>query len=262
MNNINGLGVGASFALALCMESVLDLNWNKLSVAGFIACTMASAWTSMPQSSTIHMAIELPRLQIVAQKQQARELLTRVPTSLTGNEEIERRLGLYIYHTLQASLPVSYRDQSQEIAVTLINEANRYKLDPLFLLAVIKTESGFNPLAVGRHGDSGLMQLLPKTGQWVGHQIGIRGQVNLLNPIVNIKIGAAYFAHLRRHFAGVGSRYLAAYNMGTRNVHRLLKEAKEPMIYATQVVNNYRAFYQALETMLPSRPASTIVSMN
>lgn len=185
---------------------------------------------------------------------------------LTDDAEIQRRFGLYIYHTIQASLPKEYRPQSQLIAETLINEANKNGLDPLFLLAVIKTESSFNPKAIGRNGDSGLMQLVPKTAHWVAKRMGMHEPVNLLDPVTNIRIGAAYFARLRSHFGGVGSRYLAAYNMGTRNVHRLLKDAKEPKLYANRVVENYQGLYKAwsatLASTAPVAAAAQIVSMN
>lgn len=182
---------------------------------------------------------ELPKLEIETQKVQVKELLTRAPSSL-----IEKADGrAFIYATLAKNLPGAYQARAADIAKTLIAEANKYHLDPIFLLAVIKTESRFNPLAQGRHGDVGLMQVLPKTGHWMAGRLKMKGHIDLRDPIVNIKIGAAYFAFLRKHFGSKGSRYLAAYNMGIRNVHRLLKKDKEPMIYATRVLKNYRKLY-------------------
>src|SRR5206468_2508407 len=104
----------------------------------------------------------------------------------------------FIYDILAKNLPAAYSDRAYEIAQVLIEEANKYRLDPVFLLAVIKTESHFNPKARGHHGDVGLMQVLPKTGQWIARRLKMTGTVDLTDPIVNIKIGAAYFAHLRK----------------------------------------------------------------
>src|SRR5580700_9862059 len=100
MNHYQWLRFGPGIALVIGMEAVMNLNWNKMSLGGFLAGTLISAWTSIPQAP-IRAVIELPRLQFHAQKAQARELLNRVPATLSENEENERRLGLYIYHTLQ-----------------------------------------------------------------------------------------------------------------------------------------------------------------
>jgi soluble lytic murein transglycosylase-like protein len=71
----------------------------------------------------------------------------------------------------------------------------------------------------------------------------MKGKVDLTNPVTNIKIGTAYLAHLRKHFGAKGSRYLAGYNMGIHNVHKLLKIDKEPVAYASRVLENYRSLY-------------------
>src|SRR5580704_16029356 len=43
--------------------------------------------------------------------------------------------------------------------------AERHKVDPALVKAVISTESGWNPQAVSRKGAVGLMQLIPETAQ-------------------------------------------------------------------------------------------------
>jgi len=220
------------------METILNPNWNRLAVLGFAIMALASHMVAQAPVRS-YSSLELPKLELATQKVQMEELLSRAPASL-----IEKNDGRdFIYKTVASGLPESYKARAGEIASTLITQANKYHLDPVFLLAVIKTESRFNPLAHGRHGDIGLMQLLPKTGQWMASRMKIKGHIDLRDPILNIKIGAAYFAYLRKHFGSKGSRYLAAYNMGIRNVHKLLKEDKEPLIYATRVLKNYRDLY-------------------
>ena len=133
-------------------------------------------------------------------------------------------------------------------------------MDPLFLMAVIATESQFNPKARGSHGEIGLMQVLPKTAKWIAPQAGIkRNQINLEDPALNIRIGATYFAKLRKTFEGKGTRYVSAYNMGSKNVRKLLKSNKEPKIYSARVIGNYTAFYARIgsTTLASQRVAST-----
>jgi soluble lytic murein transglycosylase len=236
------------------METILNPNWNKLAVFTFAVGALTCPMVVQAPLLT-HPAFELPQLQVETQMVQVKELLSRAPSSLAEGGDGRG----FIYDTLAKHLPAAYQSSAAEIALTLISESNRYHLDPIFLLAVIQTESHFNPLAHGRHGDLGLMQLLPKTGQWMAARLKMKGRIDLRDPILNIKIGAAYFAFLRQHFGSKGSRYLAAYNMGIRNVHRLLKEDKEPMVYASRVLKNYRALYAQFAASGPAQK-NTIAS--
>src|SRR5260221_169388 len=43
--------------------------------------------------------------------------------------------------------------------------AGEYKVDPLLLASIVRTESGFNPFASSKKGALGLMQLVPETAQ-------------------------------------------------------------------------------------------------
>lgn len=229
------------------MDTLLNPNWNKLAVFTFTVGALASRMVA--QAPVYVPSFELPQLQIEIQREQVKELLERAPSSLVEGSDGRS----FIYKTLAQHLPAAYQSQAGEIAHTLIVEANKYNLDPIFLLAVIQTESRYNPMARGRHGDLGLMQLLPKTGLWMAKRMKLAGQIDLRNPVTNIKIGAAYFAFLRKHFGAKGSRYLAAYNMGIRNVHRLLKEDKEPTLYAARVLKNYRSLYMQWSNSLSQR---------
>jgi soluble lytic murein transglycosylase len=115
-------------------------------------------------------------------------------------------------------------------------------------MAVIQTESQFNPNIVGSHGEIGLMQIKPDTAKWIAQKenITFKGKATLKSPTMNIKIGIAYLAFLRGHFQGSAHRYVSAYNMGPGNVKRLLAQAKQPREYATRVMTNYNDIYRML----------------
>jgi soluble lytic murein transglycosylase-like protein len=82
-----------------------------------------------------------------------------------------------------------------------------------------------DPDAVGRDGDMGLMQVIPATwGQWAP-----RAGVDPAAPYDaygNVRVGAAYLAHLRGELAEDGhpedAWALAAYNWGLTNVRGVL----------------------------------------
>ena len=101
-----------------------------------------------------------------------------------------------------------------EPIVRFVNlEAPQYKLAPQLVLAVMATESNFDPLAVSPKNAQGLMQLIPDTAA--------RFQVRrLTDPVQNIRGGMAYLRWLMAYFEGDVALVLAAYNAGERAVDR------------------------------------------
>lgn len=103
--------------------------------------------------------------------------------------------------------------------------AAAHKLDPCLVAALVAQESTFDPQARSSANAIGLMQVLPSTGRQWANKLGIRGfsARSLTNPVVNVRIGTAYFADLVKRF---GSEYLAlaSYNAGAHRVNRWMSE--------------------------------------
>jgi soluble lytic murein transglycosylase-like protein len=95
--------------------------------------------------------------------------------------------------------------------VTLV--APEYKLAPQLVLAVMATESNFDPLAVSPKNAQGLMQLMPGTAT----RFKVR---QIQDPVQNIRGGMAYLRWLLAYFEGDLSLVLAAYNAGEGAVDR------------------------------------------
>src|SRR6185503_13096392 len=114
--------------------------------------------------------------------------------------------------------------------------------------AVIQNESKWNPSAKGDVGELGLMQIRPSTGQWFAkrNHLPWAGKLCLYNPEINIRVGAAYLAHLRGSFSSRGRLYLAAYNMGGHAVNRALRMKIMPKEYAARVMHYYIGVYEDL----------------
>ena len=92
-------------------------------------------------------------------------------------------------------------------------EAPKYQLEPWLVLAVMATESNFNPWAVSPANARGLMQLIPDTAA--------RFQVrDIMDPTQNIRGGMAYLRWLMAYFEGDIPLVLAAYNAGEGAVLR------------------------------------------
>jgi soluble lytic murein transglycosylase len=102
----------------------------------------------------------------------------------------------------------------------LLPEAERYALDPLALLAVVRQESLFDGFATSSASARGLMQVIPDTGRHIAEQLGWPpgySDADLYRPIVSLRFGAYYLASQRDAFGGDMYAALAAYNAGPGN---------------------------------------------
>jgi soluble lytic murein transglycosylase-like protein len=162
-----------------------------------------------------------------------------------------KAVNKFILMEATSALPDTQRHSALRLTNAVIVEANRYNLDPLFLMAVIKHESKFNAEAIGGVGEIGLMQIRPGTGKWIAEMYNIKwlGDKSLNDPGYNIKIGAAYLDYLRRKFDH-GQLYLSAYNMGPAAVRSALSRNIRPKEYSSNVMKNYIDFNDQLLTFL------------
>jgi soluble lytic murein transglycosylase-like protein len=88
-----------------------------------------------------------------------------------------------------------------------------YGLQPHLVLAIMATESNFDPNAVSPKDAHGLMQLIPGTAA----RFGVR---NIRDAAQNIRGGMAYLRWLMAYFEGDLRLVAAAYNAGERAVER------------------------------------------
>lgn len=179
----------------------------------------------------------------------ARELLGKhYDGSYAQQVEHSPALSLAIYNEVYRSLPSKYKNRSAEVARSILKDSSFYEIDPVFVMAVIHTESSFNPLARGPVGEIGLMQLRPTTAEWIAKMYGLsyQGNKTLENPVENVKFGIAYFHWLRTKFDGYANKYLSAYNMGAAKVAQLYAQEKKPKDYSQKVMKHYRATYARL----------------
>ena len=112
--------------------------------------------------------------------------------------------------------------------------AERHKVDPALVKAVITTESGWNPQAISRKGAVGLMQLIPDTAERFG--VG-----NAFDPAQNVEGGTTYLKWLLDRYHGDLSKTLAAYNAGEGAVdqYRGVPRYRETQQYVRKVTQAY-----------------------
>ncbi len=128
----------------------------------------------------------------------------------------------------------------------IYREALKNNLRPELVAAIVQQESQFKPTARSHTGAQGLMQLVPKTGRWMGAS-------NLMNPAQNIKAGTKYLSYLQDQFNGNETKVIAAYNAGEGNVRRF--DGIPPFRETRKYVSNVRNFQKQYSDRVQSRTA-------
>lgn len=139
--------------------------------------------------------------------------------------------------------------------------AQEYQVDDLFIYAMIKAESNYDPRAHSSSQAKGLMQLMDNTAQEIAKSLGIYGDFDLYDPETNIRFGTKYFSDLLKDYNNNEILALAAYNAGKGNLKKWVENGtiqadgsdienipfKETTTYIRKILSNYK-MYQYLYT--------------
>ncbi len=104
--------------------------------------------------------------------------------------------------------------------------ARSARVDEDLVWSIMRAESHYRPEAKSPVGASGLMQIMPFTGERVASQLmGQTGfkAADLLDPDINVKYGARYLQRLQEKFAGSLPLVAASYNAGPHRVQAWLR---------------------------------------
>lgn len=106
--------------------------------------------------------------------------------------------------------------------------SSEYKVDPYLVAAIINVESKYDVKAKSQKEARGLMQISSTTGQWASKELGFENFTLdcLYDPETNIRIGCWYINVLNEEFNGNLKLVLAAYNGGSGNVNKWLKDSQ------------------------------------
>jgi soluble lytic murein transglycosylase len=122
----------------------------------------------------------------------------------------------------------------------ILIESKKYGYDPLFLTALIITESSFYNWAKSSQGARGLMQLKPDTAVALASETSLKwkGTRTLFDPEKNIALGAYYLNKMVSRFGDL-TLALEAYNHGPSRLSRYLRKGYQPKRYSQKVLKNY-----------------------
>ena len=162
---------------------------------------------------------------------------TRFQNELAYNNRIREKIRLIIsdYNT---GLD---KTSSMLIPDWILTESRKYGYDPLFLTALIITESSFNNWAKSNRNAHGLMQLKPTTAVAIASETDLKwkGTPTLYDPKKNIALGAYYLNKMVARFGDL-TLALEAYNQGPSRLSRFLRKGYFPNRYSGKVLKNYR----------------------
>jgi len=132
---------------------------------------------------------------------------------------------------------VSYIKDSNQYDSLISEFSRKYQVDFALIKAIIRAESGFNPVAISRKGAKGLMQLMPETAQRVNVS-------NIFSPRENIEGGVRHFKYLLSLFNDDLRLSLAAYNAGENVVAELrsIPPYRETVDYVKRVLSFYQSY--------------------
>ncbi|MCD1127247.1 membrane-bound lytic murein transglycosylase MltC [Jinshanibacter sp. LJY008] len=174
-----------------------------------------------------------------------------------------RSSGLRVIWSVDIPLVANHLDKRAHKYLPLVRKAaHKYNVEESLILAIMQTESSFNPYAVSRSDALGLMQVMQHTaGRDVFKMQGKSGQPSrnfLFDPENNIDTGTAYLSILQNSYLGgitnpTSRRYavITAYNGGAGSVLRVFSSDRNK---APDVINRMSPgdVYETLTTKHPS----------
>jgi soluble lytic murein transglycosylase-like protein len=122
---------------------------------------------------------------------------------------------------LARKMPAVEPSERLRLARAILEESRFAALDPLFVVALIAVESGFDHGAESVRGARGLMQLRENTLAAEAERSNLDGDLD--DPVTNVRAGVRYYRRLVRAF-GDHEIALMAYNAGPNRILKYLRE--------------------------------------
>lgn len=112
--------------------------------------------------------------------------------------------------------------------------ANRFRIDPRLVEAMVEVESAFEPRATSPKGAMGLLQLMPGTAD----ELGVANAYHIKS---NLMGACEYLRGLLNRFRFDLPKAIAAYNAGPHNVRKYggIPPFRETQLYVRRVLAAY-----------------------
>ncbi len=132
-------------------------------------------------------------------------------------------------------------EEKAELVNVISSECRKFDYDPMFLMAVILTESSFKRGQVSSVGARGLMQIRPFVGRSLADKMGVdwEGSQTLFQPDLNIQMGSLHLFEMILKFKDV-RQAIVSYNLGETALRSRVRLNKPlPKSFLNKVMGNY-----------------------
>lgn len=177
---------------------------------------------------------------LAAIKAESQRIIKEREAELRFQQNYEKRVKEKIRRVISDYRARMSPEHIQEISKSILAESKNYDYDPMFLTALIITESSFDRKARSNRGAIGLMQIVPRTGVAMATEKKMKwnGNPTLYNPQINIALGTYYLNKLHNRFGDLNLA-LEAYNHGPTKLAKYLKRGYQPKRYSKKVLKIY-----------------------
>ena len=177
---------------------------------------------------------------------------------------------------MQQQLPLSVRSRFQNYAPIAFEMAQKYQVDPFWVIAVMWVESNFDISATSSVGAKGLMQVMPRTGVYLARKLAAINYGphreweygEFTRPHTNIEMGVFYLSYLVKKFSYDHDKHVLAtiaYNVGPGRLKYLLssregrrvKKIKRENLYLKKVRLAYFSLLRPFQTNSYGKTANT-----
>jgi len=155
------------------------------------------------------------------------------------------------HQIILSTVPEELRPKLSSYLSFVLKTAQKYQVDPFWLLAVMWTESHFENMSVSTRSAVGLMQILPQTGHFIAQnvlkkEVGHKEIKNYIRePYVNIELGAIYLKKLLKRFNNNYRLATVAYNMGPSRVLSRLNSGHS-VGFRNEYMNKVKSSYEKI----------------
>jgi soluble lytic murein transglycosylase-like protein len=221
-----------------------------------VAVLAAAIWFSLPTLSHAQIASyvdEHGKVIYVNRDSPAPRIGSTISPPSVGAQALRPGFKTEFGSGSQAAAVSSTSESDDRFDSIVRQSAERNKVDPALVKAVISTESGWNPRAISPKGAVGLMQLIPGTAQRFGVD-------NRFDPAQNVEGGTMYLRSLLDRYNGDLTKSLAAYNAGEGAVDRSggVPQFPETQRYVRKVTDRYFQPGSGRNPQLWSRPRAPV----
>ncbi len=133
-------------------------------------------------------------------------------------------------------------DEVHNLTEVIYTESHKYKYDPMFILAIILTESSFKKGQRSYMGARGLMQVIPFVGKDLASRSEVKwdGSKTLFEPVANIKLGTQHLFEQILKFKDI-KKAIIAYNVGETRLRSIMRHNRPlPKNYLNKVMERYQ----------------------